>query len=67
MTTTKALNLALHYNFVTELTSLIVVADDNFTVDDGLNGNRGSEESFIGGGVHLSGPAVDAVGKSILR
>ena len=25
------------YNFVTELTSLIVVADDNFTLSDELN------------------------------
>ena len=30
----RALNLSLQYNFVTELTSLIVVADTNFTVDD---------------------------------
>ena len=33
------MDLSLQYNFVTELTSLIVVADKNFTVDD--NGNDG--------------------------
>ena len=37
----RALDLSLQYNFVTDLTSLIVVADKNFTVDDsgsdGLN------------------------------
>ena len=46
MTARKALELALHYNFVTELTSLIVVADDNFTLDDGI-GNFANEESDI--------------------
>ena len=42
MTTGDALELALLYNFVTELTSLIVVADDNFTLGDGLDGGRNS-------------------------
>jgi hypothetical protein len=39
MTATKVLELALLYNFVTELTSFIVVADDNFTLGDGPNDN----------------------------
>lgn len=49
MTASKALELALLYNFVTELTSLIVVADDNFTLDDGP-GNDGALEdaAFLG-------------------
>ena len=46
MTTGKALELALLYNFVTELTSLIVVADDNFTLD-GLDGDLAVDESDI--------------------
>ena len=37
LTAERALELALLYNFVTELTSLIVVADDNFTLNDELN------------------------------
>ena len=37
----RALELSLQYNFVTELTSLIVVADKNFTVDnDGSDGQN---------------------------
>ena len=64
-TKTEALNLALRYNFVTELTSLIVVADDNFTIDDTPSGNRGDES--LNGGVYLSRPAVDVAGKSTLR
>ena len=43
MTASKALELALLYNFVTELTSLIVVADDNFTLDDGPDDNDALE------------------------
>ena len=59
-TAARALELALLYNFVTELTSLIVVADDNFTLGDGPNGNGAVEDSlgFLGGplsgGVPLS-------------
>ena len=34
VTSMRALELSLQYNFVTELTSLIVVADTNFTVGD---------------------------------
>ena len=39
-----ALKLSLEYNFVTELTSLVVVADSNFTVDD--NGENQQENEF---------------------
>ena len=51
MTASKALELALLYNFVTELTSLIVVADDNFTLEDGLNDFAIDESdiTFFGG------------------
>ena len=51
-TTGEALELALLYNFVTELTSLIVVADDNFTLDDGLDGFAIDESdiTFFGSG-----------------
>ena len=54
LTARKALDLAIRYNFVTELTSLIVVADDNFTLDDGPNGNLGVDESdltFLAGSI----------------
>ena len=47
-TAAKALELALLYNFVTELTSLIVVADDNFTLGDGANNNDGALEDSLG-------------------
>ena len=46
-TTGEALELALLYNFVTELTSLIVVADDNLTLDDELDGGFAVDESDI--------------------
>ena len=36
----RALDLSLQYNFVTDLTSLIVVADNNFTVDNNENGGQ---------------------------
>ena len=45
-TAMRALELSLRYNFVTELTSLIVVADDNFTIDDGQNANLALDESL---------------------
>ena len=45
-TAMRALELSLRYNFVTELTSLIVVADDNFTIDDGQNANSALDESL---------------------
>ena len=53
--TAKALELALLYNFVTELTSLIVVADDNFTLGDGTSNNGDLEES-LGGSVPGGSP-----------
>ena len=64
LTSRKALELALQYNFVTELTSLIVVADDNFTLDDGPNGDSAIDESlgFLGGA--LPAPQDLAIRKS---
>ena len=63
LTATRALELALLYNFVTELTSLIVVADDNFTLGDGPNGNGGLEESlgFLGGPLSGGVPVPQSV------
>ena len=56
----KALSLALKYNFVTELTSLIVVqenSDGNFTLngDGQVNGNLEEFDLAPGGGVFNSG------------
>ena len=65
MTAGKALELALLYSFVTELTSLIVVADDNFTLDDGPDGNRALEDAAVFGlPTPNSGPDIAAVRKS---
>jgi hypothetical protein len=47
LTAGRVLELAVLYNFVTEFTSLIVVADDNFTLDDGLIDDLAVEESDI--------------------
>ena len=44
LTAGRALELALQYNFVTELTSLIVVGDDNFTLGDGQDENGALED-----------------------
>ena len=63
-----ALELALQYNFVTELTSLIVVADDNFTTsNEGMNGH-GANEDVLAGGNYIGLPVgIDlAVGESRL-
>lgn len=69
MTTAMALELALQYNFVTELTSLIVVADDNFTTsDDGMNGHGANEDALASGSFNFGPPVgIDlAVGESRL-
>ena len=52
LTARKALELSLHYSFVTELTSLIVVTDDNFTLGNEPNNNGALEESLS----FLAGP-----------
>ena len=56
-TSTRALDLALRYGFVTELTSLIVVADDNFTLDESEpSGELGRESVFADGAPFPSSP-----------
>lgn len=42
----KALQLSLRYNFVTELTSLIVVEEDSNTTDDNGNNNDDATEDY---------------------
>ena len=60
LTARKALELALQYNFVTELTSLIVVADDNFTLGNGPSNNGALDESLasLGGPVPQAAPDI---------
>ena len=61
LTARKALELALQYSFVTELTSLIVVANDNFTLGDGPDNNGGLEEDTAILGLPVpAGPAGPA-------
>ena len=61
------------YNFVTELTSLIVVADDNFTLGDGPNGNGALEDSLgfqggpLSGGLPLPGGVPQSVDVAVRK
>jgi hypothetical protein len=61
LTAGRVLELALLYNFVTEFTSLIVVADDNFTLDDGLIDGLAVDESditFFGSGKFINNSLI---------